>query len=383
MCEIPPFVAAREFAEIEVIVNKMNTVHLIYPSGPRINTPFAIGRELSERLRRKYRVEVHDPQATYILRPEPGDVLLGHPSWKPETVFNLSVRQKGWRRRLCLQPFVSSDLRQVAHLAPVLPFCDLFLAITGPYWIKTLPASPFRHIEPKVVHVDLAVNREHFPPVKTEFGLPGRRRFVYIGNHPWFKNMDYLNAIAERLPSIEFAWLGSTKKRFRSLHQLGRRDFSEPDARELIKGFDFLLTVGNADANPTTILEAMSWGLIPVCTPQSGYEGVDGIINVPLNDLDGACKIIEQLQHEDGRRLHDLQSANWSKLDCHYNWERFTSQVIDAIESDYSPDLNKVRKRDQLVLTWNLLRSSNSGWGVRTLIRSFCRDRQILRNGDH
>ncbi len=347
----------------------MNTVHLVYPSGPAIYTPFAIGRELSERLSRNYEVQIHHHRATYTIHPEPGDVLLGHPHWDPSAVFNSSVREPGWRRRLCLHPFAPGDPKQVAHLDKVLPHCDLFLAITGSYWIKALPHTHCRHFVPKVVHLDLAVNREHFPRVKTTFNPPGQRQFVYIGNHPWYKNLGYLDSIAMRMPHIKFSWIGSTKKRYRHLSQLGRYDFSDPAARNLLRNFDFLITVGNADANPTTIIESMAWGLIPICTPQSGYEGVEGIVNIPLNNIERACKIIEIMQQEDAGRLYAWQASNWHLIDTHFTWDRFASQVLDAIESDASPEMNKPTWQDQIVLTWNRIHSPLSIWHPRKLLR--------------
>ena len=68
------------------------------------------------------------------------------------------------------------------------------------------------------------------------------------------------------------------------MHVLGFMDFSQPEARAAVAGYDFMITVGAMDDNPTTILESMAWGLIPAVTMQSGYENRAGIVNVPLND---------------------------------------------------------------------------------------------------
>ena len=61
---------------------------------------------------------------------------------------------------------------------------------------------------------------------------------------------------------------------------LGLQDFSAGDARRAVAQFDFMITVGRRDANPTTVLEAMAWGLVPICTPQSGYQDHPGITNI-------------------------------------------------------------------------------------------------------
>jgi glycosyltransferase involved in cell wall biosynthesis len=347
------------------------TVHLVYPASDAIKTPFAIGRELAQRIERRYPVQLHDHRARYAITPEEGDVLVGHPTWEPETVFNASVIKPGWRRKLCLHPFAPGDPNQVAHLDTILPYCDQFLAITGPFWYQELSATACRHFAPKTVHIDLAVNRCHFPPVKTSFNPPGKRKFLYIGNHPWYKNMPYLDELAARLPQYEFTWIGSEKKRYSHLHQLGKRDFSDPEAQKLAADFDFLITVGRADANPTTILEVMAWGLIPVCTPQSGYEGIEGIVNIPLDNPETACNILTSLQEKDDATLKNWQILNWENLDLHYNWDRFTDQILAVIESNASPQMAPRRPKDALVLAMYRLISPNSRWRLSKLKRRF------------
>jgi glycosyltransferase involved in cell wall biosynthesis len=349
------------------------TVHLVYPASDAIKTPFSIGRELAKRIEQHYPVQIHDHRARYAITPQSGDVLLGHPTWEPDTVFNASVVKSGWKRKLCLHPFAPGDLHQVAHLDTILPFCDQFLAITGPFWCNELPVTHCRHFAPKTVHIDLAVNRHHFPPIKSSFNPPGKRKFLYIGNHPWYKNMPYLDELAARLPDFDFTWIGSEKKRYSHLKQLGKRDFDTPQARELAASFDFLVTVGRADANPTTILEVMAWGLIPVCTPQSGYEAIKGIVNIPLDAPDAACQILLSLQNIEDETLRSWQELNWQSLDSHYNWDRFAGQILTAIESEVSPQMAPRKPLDAMLLSFYRLISPNSRWRLSKLKRRFLR----------
>src|ERR1035437_10468265 len=96
-----------------------------------------------------------------------------------------------------------------------------------------------------------------------------------------------------------------------------------------------MLTVGKADANPTTILEAMAWGLIPICTPTSGYQGIRNIPNVPRDDAPAAAAILRHLLAADESELVAMQSENWRQLDEHYTWDRFAAQVIAAKKTYY------------------------------------------------
>ena len=267
-----------------------------------------------------------------------------------------------------LCPF-AGDLRQVGFLDTVIPRCDLFLAICGPYWLRAIESSPMAHWRPKLRRLDLAVDRGDFPPIKLAFGDPGRRRLVYIGHQGRYKNVGYLAEIAHRLPGVDFRWIGPGSRPIPGLGSLGWQDFATTEAKAFVSTFDFLVTVGSADANPTTILEAMAWGLIPICTPQSGYVGVPGIVNVPLGDPDAAVRIIGGWLDRPNEDLADIQRANWALLDRDYTWDRFADQVVAAIESDESPPLaHEDRRRRAQFMTATA--RSRVEWQARALMRT-------------
>jgi glycosyltransferase involved in cell wall biosynthesis len=294
----------------------------------------------------------HDIDEARVIRPSPGDVLLGHPHEAPWSIFRRSAARPGWRRKLMLMPYVHVDAYHASLADPVVRQCDLFLAITGSTWFESVSSSITAHWLPKMVHVDLAVDRADFPRVKTAFNPPGRRRFLYIGHTGWYKNTPYLEAVAARLPEFAFGWIGSGEGKIGSFEEYGRRDFADPEARRLVADYDFLLTVGVGDANPTTVLEAMAWGLVPVCTPESGYAGRAGIVNVPLGDSERAAAILQALQARPEADLLELQAANDGDLDAHFNWDRFTDQVVAAIESDESPACLPIGRGRAFRLRW-------------------------------
>ena len=318
----------------------MTRVHLVYAHRPISSAPDVIGHRLAAYLADRYEVVVHDWDANTRIEPREGDILVGHAHPAPWTVFRRSVGHPGWARRVLLQPYHHGDTIQMAWADPVVRRCDLFLAITGPFWFGTISRSPFAHWKPKMVHVDLAVDRNDFPNVKERFNEPGNRRFLYIGNTHWGKNTEYISTLVKRA-GIRVTWIGRGSH-IDGVDALGPMDLSTDEARRLVAGHDFLLTVGRADANPTTILEAMAWGLIPVCTPQSGYTEAEGVINVPLDDADAASRVLSDLQHRAESELLAHQAKNHHSLHCHYTWDRFGDQVIAAIESGGSPMLDGV-----------------------------------------
>jgi len=318
----------------------VETVHLVYPHGARVSAPDSIGRELGRRLERRYRVRYYDWDGDGRIVPGPADVLLGHPHPSPRTTFRRSLDQPGWRRRLMLAPFNHGDLGQVAFEDPIVRRCDRFLAIAGHYWSDTLPRSACSHWEPKMVRLDLAIDRADFPVIERRFAPPGDRKVLYIGNTSRWKNTGYLSAIADRLPGTEFGWMGAGAP-IRGVRPLGYVDFATPEGRAAVARYDFMLTVGTADANPTTILEAMSWGLVPVCTPQSGYAGVPSIPNVPLGDAAKAAETLRSLLVAPDADLAAMQRANWERLDRNHTWDGFATAVVEQIEGHDSPPLGR------------------------------------------
>ena len=58
----------------------------------------------------------------------------------------------------------------------------------------------------------------------------------------------------------------------------------------LISKYDFLIHTSSYDANPSTVLEGISWGLIPVMTRQCGYENFSNHMYIPLNEIQKTIK---------------------------------------------------------------------------------------------
>ena len=328
------------------------TIHFVYPRDPaRHASPWCIGNELGDRLAKRYPMRYHDWRERGRIEPAPGDILLGHPHRSRRSIFRASLDHPNFSRRLLLAPYVG-DTRQAAFHDQHIDRCDLFLAITGGHWFRHIGDSPMARWLPKMRHLDLAVNRDHFPWLGRELAPPGQRRFVYIGHTAHGKNTGFLGRIAEASPETPIAWIGQGRKPIAGVQPLGFVDFRTDAGRATLASHDFMITVGRSDGNPTTILEALSWGLIPVCTPTSGYEGTPGIVNVPLDDVPGAVAVLRHLQHCPTEALQALQAQGQQQLREHFHWDRFAQQVIDAIESTDSPPLRPRTLTERLHLGW-------------------------------
>jgi len=314
------------------------TIHLVYPHRNKISTPNIIGYRLLKALSKIDYVVAYEWDSFNVIFPSLGDVLIGHVHPVPGTIMRRSLKRPGWHRKIILQPY-NEDLKQVGYLDPVVDDCDSFLAITGSYWFERIPQSPFKRWAPKMVHLDLAVDQNHYKKVKSKFAAPGKRKFLYIGHDLHYKNLNYLQSLANALPQFEFHWIGAGSKR-EPLIKHGKVDFSTETGRKLINEFDFMITVGSADANPTTILEAISWGLIPICTPTSGYVNNPSIVNIPLNDVLSASEILVNLNTCHESVLDLIKSKGSEQLMDHFNWERFERQIIEEVKNNITIKIN-------------------------------------------
>lgn len=329
----------------------MTRVHFVYPYGAAISCPDAIGRKVAEGLGETYEVIQYDWTETKVIDPDPGDVLLGHAHPAPWTIFRRSMARGKWKRVIMLQPYHHGDMVQMAWADRVVARADLFLAIMGRHWANSVDGSPFRHWAPKMVHVDLAVDRADYPVLKKRFGPAGSRRFLYVGHDGWQKNLEYLAAVARSIGQ-NISWIGPGRAEHPGLVRLGAQDFSQERSRRLVADHDFLVIASLADANPAVVLEAMAWGLVPVCTPESGYSGYEGIVNISATDKDAAAGTLAALQHAEDQRLEEIQRANWGLLDQHFHWARFVDQVRQAIEGIESPPIAQpsLSRRGRLLL---------------------------------
>ena len=186
----------------------------------------------------------------------------------------------------------------------------------------------------------MAVDLHQFESHKKNFNHKYKRKFIYIGSDHPGKNINYLNEIAKKAEGIEFAWAGGGKTRSH-IKSLGYVDISSEAGKNLLANFDFMITVGSADSNPTTILESVGLGLIPVCTETSGYYEGGGILNI-ASKIDDALLTIKKLQEYSDSDLIKLLEIGYKNIETNYNWNVFLDTVIDEINSKiiYKTEIN-------------------------------------------
>lgn len=333
------------------------TVHFVYNKGAALKTPDTILFELSRHLARHFHLKTYSIGERGTITPAPGDILLGHPSrYTQDSIFNRSFEQEGWTKRIIFCPFSHAMPRDAAAIDPLVEKADHYLALCGPYWFDTMEDSLLSHWRYKTMRCDLGINRTAYPLTKIGFNPPGQRRFLYIGNAGPMKGVDFFCALAEANPNLSFSWIGwqgpgqrppgTLRREYGPLeHRLrsgpvvtyGGANWRDQASTDLATSHDFLLTCGRSDSNPTTILEATAWGLVPVAPVQCGYYGDDWLLNIPLDDIAGASAMLNTLNMAPEAELIARRTAGLARLDSHYTWAQAADQVMACISAPAAP----------------------------------------------
>ncbi len=305
-------------------------IHLCYPhthpDGSHHRAPWSIGHNLALGLRRAgHRVRQYDYQDTLIIQPGPGDILIGHPHPDAGYVFRNSLVGP-WQKVIGISPWNGSE-EYTAALDYVVPRCDRYFAICGPYWAERLPDR-----WENVTALDMAVDASLFPILEREWNPPGHRRFLYIGCTVKQKGTAFLEQII-RETGITVGHCGYGHVEGAEAH--GFVDFTSDEGRALLSRYDFLIMPGENDANPTTVLEAMCWGMVPALTNTCGWSlELNKFWGIYQDDMESTRLAIEDLAGATCERLDYVQKVNRNLAKSVYNWRMFTRKVAAALELD-------------------------------------------------
>lgn len=305
------------------------TLHLVYPTNEeKKSSPWSIGNNLSQALQKNFTVVVHDWSADYAIDPGPNDVLIGHPHPERKTVFRKSFGGS-WARRYVICPFTTNP-QQMYFVEPYVRQADAFFAICGPVWAGKLATSSYSHLRSRFIHLDMAINSEDWAPLEKVFNSPGNRKFAFIGSSLALKGTPFLEHLAARRSKNEIGWIGASSWVKSNAECVGFLDLNSESGRESLSHFDFVISPGRSDANPTVLLEAMSLGLIPICTKESGYDDPAHFYSLRYGKVSEAKILLDDLQSLATEELVQRQNQNFTFVKT-YSWDRFTSTVCDKI----------------------------------------------------
>jgi len=230
---------------------------------------------------------------------------------------------------ILLQPY-NSDEKQVGWINEFLPKCDKFIAICGDYWIDKITDSPLKKHANKITNINMAVDVKSYPKVKNNFNPKGKRKFLYIGRMGRYgdeKGITLLEKLAETIPNFVGGYICD------GVGIKGWTKISSPTvlSPELMKNiaeqYDIFINMSRADAQATTILEAMSWGFPVACTRETGYSKEKEFFYLSISDMEYNKNIINKIQNLTNKQLEDISKINQILVNENYSWENFNNNL--------------------------------------------------------
>lgn len=241
------------------------------------------------------------------------------------------------RAKIILQPYsrymVSEpDIPMVLNLWNK---ADHLLLITGEHWFNTIDSSPFSALQPPKTRVDMAIDTSIHTYHKERWNPVGKRNFLIIGHDIWAKGFEHIAELA-RVAGIRVGHMGGDKSStFDHVPQFtsyGGVIFDDRNQHAVANEFDFFLSIANADANPTTLLETSAWGLVAACNVESGYLPDRPFIELRKGDLSYNLEVIDMLQRTSEYNLRKRSRIVREVIEKEYNWQRFCNTVWQSVE---------------------------------------------------
>jgi hypothetical protein len=259
------------------------------------------------------------------------DVLLGHAHPKAGYIFRNSL-QGFHGKKIMLSPLTPNRECDWAWDIEAIDHVDAYIALTGSAWWPEIMSHPeWSKHRKKLTRIDMAINCDDYPMVKRKFNDIGKRRILFIGCCLPVKGPDFLNKLAAEFRCVFFHVGAGTIGE--NVLDLGSVDFSKKETLDdLAREFDFIIAPGVSDACPTTMIESMAWGLIPICSTRSGWTQKDGCTLIPYGDVPGSAKIIDSLLHRKKCELEFLRDQNSVRVKL-YNWDSFTATILNVADS--------------------------------------------------
>lgn len=257
------------------------------------------------------------------------DLVVGHTWWSGG--FMHQALAADVRAKIILQPYTAGMVSagDVDMAKALFAPADHLLLITGRYWFDGLSNSPYAEWRDKATRVDMAVNVANHPYSKTKWGRVNRRAVLAIGADIAAKGLDRVAELA-RTAGLRLGYFGNASpERFEHAPYFkhhGGVVFTPEVIRQICAEYDFFVTMGDNDANPTTLLETAAWGLIPFCTETSGYydrypfPGLTGNLSRDWATMDRWQRATDYELSAESERLREIVARD-------YNWTRFCETV--------------------------------------------------------
>jgi hypothetical protein len=293
----------------------------------------------------------------------PEDILLGHPTWGSAALTDDWVKANALEEQAEAHPNTYIITPWVPVFPPEwhFPFLESqftaarkIIALCGHIWYgKTMALgsdSLQGKMKNKITRVNMGVAAELLP-VKPINAPRNRKNFLHISNLASYKRpvllLESLHGIDHTLYigskalnkkgpvtlNLTRDTQGTPVRVSHQIHSLGDIDNNDAEFNTfVINNCDFYIHTSDYDAQATTVLENCARGLVPLVTPESGFncpyaiyltDSADKNRNIIQNAIDMSDS--EYAERSVGVRRHVLK---------HNNWDGIYSRIWEAIQAD-------------------------------------------------
>ncbi len=201
--------------------------------------------------------------------------------------------------------------------------------LSGEIWTRDWDKSPIKNLVSDILRVNMGIDPNEYPRLKTSFNPKGKRKYLYIGQTAWYKNTKQLEEIAKAMPQFEFGYISQGNiegwKKIASWADLTTEFMAQVTAE-----YDFFINTSTADPSPATILEQMCFGLPVACTPESSYE-YDSIVRLDVKDIAFNVRQLEAMQYQSEEDLIRIADTNRELAIKNHNWEEISADIANFI----------------------------------------------------
>lgn len=305
------------------------------------NSPYSITWNLGRYLRDKaasidYEFQYRNLDMPFIETIGSDDLVIGH-TWYPTGWMNSALDSPA-KAKLILQPYSENMVAPTERpwIKGLFAKADRLLLVTGPYWHNSMPYSPFAEWYDKTTRLDMAINFDLHPHSKTHWNPISKRRVLAIGMDIPAKGLDLIADFA-RCGGWHLGYFGNAPfERFAHVPQFkhyGGAEFTPELQKHLTDEYDFFVSLARSDANPTTLLETASWGLIPMCNIESGYWGGQPFVELRKDDMLYNLSQMDMLQSAPEYGLSEMSSYIRRQTAERHTWQRFNETVWAEIKA--------------------------------------------------
>ncbi|CAN1212289.1 hypothetical protein TUMEXPCC7403_18925 [Tumidithrix helvetica PCC 7403] len=298
----------------------------------------------------------------------PQDILLGHPTWdNPEQAEASGIGQIkcDWVKDNALTPqaachpntyiimpwvpeFPQEWVPNLVKVESQLLAVNKIFTLCGQVWFDRTLAKVDDSIQSRVRHKlirsNIGVALQNFPFVKQQFNPIGKRQMLHVSTLGSYKGFDVtceslkgldvlLNVASQSLKAPQGMVDVRINDRQYSFNFLGGINNGDPNLNQwVVNTCDFYIHTATLDAQATAILENCARGLIPLVTPESGFDCPDAIFLT--HDPDRNRQIIKWALNLPEAELLSRSQKIRDYLLREHNWETIFDKVWDGIQSD-------------------------------------------------